>query len=179
MASRSPPPAAIDTSTQAALKQAGFELVVETCLGQVRKVFGDFALHSFPSSLNARKLWGTNGRATQVASLPAYDRSKCLKRRRVGIAQVASGRIAVPFDGLTAAPLGISETPRRLRGGVAIEVRSGSVPSLAGVESVSMNVAFRTMGFTYASKKSDLLPSAPRRGSASGPGHRDPFVRSR
>ena len=68
---------------------------------QVRKVFGDFALHSFPSSLNARKLWGTNGRATsQVASLPAYDRSKCPKRRRVGIAQVASGRIAVPFDGL-------------------------------------------------------------------------------
>ena len=104
---------------------------------QVRKVFGDFALHSFPSSLNARKLWGTNGRATQVASLPAYDRSNVLsvdESDRPG----RIGRIAVPFDGLTAAPLGISETPRRLRGGVAIEVTSGSVPSLAGVESVSM-----------------------------------------
>ena len=57
---------------------------------------------------------------------------------RCGFAQLASRTVGVPFVGLIAAAVALSELLRRLQGGVACELVAGSTVALQDVEAVSM-----------------------------------------
>jgi hypothetical protein len=127
----------VDNSlARATLEQAGFGLVVETGLGAGPHAFRNFSLHAFPSSLNATRLWSgdvaTN--AGDVLKMPAYERSKHPGLDECGLAQLASRTVGVPFVGLTAAAFAIAELLRRLHGGPALELVSGSTAALEDVE---------------------------------------------
>jgi hypothetical protein len=127
----------VDNSlARASLEQAGFELVVETGLGAGPQAFRNFSLHSFPSSLNAAELWSSDDlrNANSVLNMPAYAPSKHPELDECGLVQLASRTVGVPFVGLTAGAFAIAELLRRLHGGPAIEVLSGSVAALEDVE---------------------------------------------
>jgi len=125
-----------NAATRASLEEAGFELVVETGLGAGAQGFRNFSLHTFPSSLRAAKLWSAHdlSNTTNVLNMPAYDRSKHPDLDECGLAQLASRTVGVPFVGLTAGALAIAELLRRLHGGLAIELVSGSMAALEDVE---------------------------------------------
>lgn len=122
------------------LEEAGFDLVVESGLGAGPGGFRNFSLHSFPSSLCAKDLWrpraGTD--VADVSNMPAYEELRKSGADRCGLAQLASRTIGVPFVGLTAGLLVISELLRRLHGGPSLELVSGSLLSLTDLEAISM-----------------------------------------
>jgi hypothetical protein len=127
----------VDNShARAALEQADFELVVESGLGAGTNSFKNFSLHTFPSSLSAAKLWsiGNGAPVPDVRSMPAYDPSRHSQLDECGLAQLASRTVGIPFVGLTAAALAIAELLRRLHGGPALELISGSMSALEDIE---------------------------------------------
>lgn len=115
---------------RAALEDAGFELVVEAGLGGGTQGFRNFSLHCFPGPKRAGAIWAgaaAAAAAPDVSAMPAY---KAMKEKGVdgcGLTQIASRTIGVPFVGLTAAILAVGEVLRRLHGGGAMEVVSGSL----------------------------------------------------
>lgn len=121
---------------RASLEHAGFGLVVETGLGAGSQAFRNFSLHTFPSSLIAAQIWGDDFAAAgpDVSHMPAYQASNHPRLDECGLAQLASRTVGVPFVGLTAAALAIAELLRRLHGGPALELVSGSVAALEDVE---------------------------------------------
>lgn len=130
----------VDNSlARASLERAGFELVVETGLGAGPQAFRNFSLHSFPSSRKAAQLWSTDDfrNTTNVLNMPAYEPSKHPELDECGLTELASRAVGVPFVGLAAGAFAIAELLRRLHGGPAIELVSGSVAALEDVE-VSM-----------------------------------------
>lgn len=123
---------------RAALEKAGFGLVVEAGLGGGPQAFRSFSLHTFPSSRSAEEIWSRQvGQGDQdVEDMPAY---RALKRQgldRCGLTQLASRTVGVPFVGMIAACLVLSELIRRLHGGPAYELMSSSVAALEDVEGV-------------------------------------------
>jgi hypothetical protein len=118
------------------LEKAGFGLVVEAGLGAGPQAFRNFSLHSFPSSLSAAQIWANDEalRDSDVSKMPAYQASKHPGLDECGLAQLASRTVGVPFVGLTAAAFAIAELLRRLHGGPALELLSGSVAALEDVE---------------------------------------------
>ena len=127
----------VDNShARAALEEADFELVVESGLGAGTSSFKNFSLHTFPSSLSAAKLWSTESGALvpDVRSMPAYDPSMHSHLDECGLAQLASRTVGIPFVALTAAALAIAELLRRLHGGPALELISGSMSALEDIE---------------------------------------------
>jgi hypothetical protein len=56
-----------------------------------------------------------------------------------GLAQLASRTVGVPFVGVIAACLVFAELLRRLNGGKAFELLSGSVAALEDIESISIS----------------------------------------
>jgi len=121
---------------RASLEQAGFGLVVESGLGSGPQAFRNFSLHTFPSSFTAAQLWAkdTTIDGPDVLTLPAYQASKHPRLDECGLAQLASRTVGVPFVGLTAGAFAIAELLRRLHGGPALELVSGSVAMLEDVE---------------------------------------------
>lgn len=119
-----------------ALENAGFDLVVEAGLGAGTQGFRNFSLHSFPGPKRASAIWGGPAKAAppDVSAMPAYQDLKKKGVDGCGIAQLASRTIGVPFVGLTAAILAIGELLRRLHGGAAMEVVSGSLHALDDIE---------------------------------------------
>ena len=132
----------VDNSlARAALEEAGFGLVVETGLGAGPQAFRNFSLHAFPSSLNAARLWAGNvsSIASDVLKMPAYEPSKHPTLDECGLAQLASRTVGVPFVGLTAACFAVAELLRRLHGGHALELVSGSTAALEDIEISAMD----------------------------------------
>jgi hypothetical protein len=123
---------------RASLESAAFDLVVESGLGAGPDGFRNFSMHSFPGPRRADRIWSANDRssAPDVAHLPAYTKLGRDGLDECGLAQLASRTVGVPFVGLIAAGLVISELLRRLHGGRAQAVISGSVAALADVEVV-------------------------------------------
>lgn len=121
---------------RAALEDAGFALVVEAGLGAGPQGFRNFSLHGFPGPKRASAIWGGTAKAVapDVSAMPAYQELKNKGIDRCGVAQLASRSIGVPFVGLTAAILAVGELLRRLHGGGAMEVVSGSLHALEDVE---------------------------------------------
>jgi hypothetical protein len=69
--------------------------------------------------------------------MPAYQAIKRQGVDECGLAQLASRTVGVPFVGLIAAVLVVSELLRRLHGGIGLELVSGSVAALRDIETVS------------------------------------------
>ncbi|MCC6393518.1 MAG: hypothetical protein IT167_23155 [Bryobacterales bacterium] len=132
---------------RASLEQAGFGLIVETGLGSGPQSFKNFSLHTFPGSLRAEKLWSAANPA-DLPDTPAYTPSRLPGLDRCGITQLASRTVGVPFVGLIAGVLGISELLRRLHGGVALELASGSISALEDIEIITASGRVYEYGFS-------------------------------
>jgi hypothetical protein len=126
---------------RAALGKAGFGLVVETGLGGGPEAFRSLAMHTFPSSRSPEELWSRQVGMTdeQFENRPAYQALKSSGLDSCGVAQLASRTVAVPFVGMIAGCLAVSEILRRLNGGCAYEVVAGSLASLSDWDSVPMS----------------------------------------
>jgi hypothetical protein len=127
----------VDNATaRAALEDAGFDLIIESGLGAGPQSFRNFAMHTFPGPRRAIDLWPTtlSAEGPNVSHMPAYADLKEKGIDACGLAQLASRTVGVPFVGLVAAALAISELLRRLNGGMACEVIAGSVTCFDDVE---------------------------------------------
>ena len=125
---------------RAALEKPGFGLVVEAGLGAGPEAFRSISVHTFPSSQSAEEIWARQvGQANErVESMPAYQALKVGGMDTCGLAQLASRTVGVPFVGLGAACLVLSELLRRLHGGRALELASGSLAALDDFETIAM-----------------------------------------
>jgi hypothetical protein len=138
---------------RAALGKPGFGLVVEAGLGGGPEAFRSLSIHTFPSSRDPEEIWSRQvGQATEnVECMPAYQVLKSKGMDTCGLAQLASRTVAVPFVGLVASCLVISELLRRLNGGTALELVGGSVAALGDIETVSMSNMPYAFGHVAAS----------------------------
>lgn len=141
---------------RAALEKAGFGLVVETGLGAGPDGFRAFALHSFPSGLKAEALWreSTSSSSRDVTNMPAYQSLKKQGVDACGLTQLASRSVGVPYVGVTAAALGLSELLRRLHGGWSYQSVAGSLLDPEGIEVVGLPASPYAFGHVPAA--SDL-----------------------
>lgn len=126
-------------NARAALEHPGFGLVVEAGLGAGPEAFRSLSLHSFPGSQRAEDIWGgdTAPATHNVENLPAYEVMRQAGTDACGLTQLASRTVGVPFVGLTAGVMVVSELLRRLHGGAAFEVLAGSALALEAVEGVA------------------------------------------
>lgn len=126
--------------TRVDLGGAKFELVVEAGLGAGPGGFRNFSLHTFPSSRRPDQIWRRDdtGVAFDISSVPAYSALRESGLDSCGLAQLASRTVGVPFVGLIAAALAISEFLRRLHGAGGVEIASGSALNLDDIECVRL-----------------------------------------
>ncbi|WP_052699424.1 hypothetical protein [Hyphomicrobium sp. 99] len=126
--------------SRASLERAGFGLVVEAGLGGGPEGFRAFAMHTFPSALNADRLWSQDKvpGGPNVSDQPAYQALKAKGLDTCGLAQLASRSVGVPFVGLVAAAFALSELLRRLNGGRSYQSIAGSLVDPDGIEAVTM-----------------------------------------
>lgn len=128
-----------NAEARAALENAGFGLVVEAGLGAGLDSFRSIGLHTFPASRSAGSIWGRQiGQGNEVfRTAPAYTSLAEGGMDECGIVRLASRTIAVPFVGLIAGCLAMSELLRRLHAGVFVEVLSVSTLALSDAELVT------------------------------------------
>lgn len=121
---------------RSALERAGFELVIESGLGAGPQSFRNFSMHSFPGPRQAAQIWHAKDDTAgpEVSDQPAYSDLRERGMDACGLAQLASRTVGVPFVGLFAGALVIGELMRRLHGGQALAVVSGSTATLADLE---------------------------------------------
>jgi hypothetical protein len=126
--------------TRADLGSAKFELVVEAGLGAGPGGFRNFSLHTFPSSRRPDQIWRREdvGSALDVSSMPAYCALRESGLDTCGLTQLASRTVGVPFVGLIAAALAVSEPLRRLHGAGGVEIASGSALNLDDIDCVRL-----------------------------------------
>jgi hypothetical protein len=139
---------------RAALENAGFDLIIESGLGAGPQSFRNFAMHAFPGARRAKDLWPTtlSTGAPDVSHMPAYTALKEKGVDACGLAQLASRTVGVPFVGLFAAALVVSEVLRRLNGGGALDVISGSITCLGDVDVGMGNAPVFDHGFVPVSR---------------------------
>lgn len=121
---------------RAALEDAGFDFIIEVGLGAGPEAFRSFAMHTFPATRRAREMWSRDvGQGeTGPENMPAYQQLKVAGMDTCGLTQLASRTVGIPFVGLIAGCLVISEVLRRLNGGDALEFAAGSVFALSDIE---------------------------------------------
>lgn len=130
------------------LEGAGFGLVVEAGLGAGPGGFRDISQHVFPGSRSAAVIWsGSTVIPPEIQEMPAYRAMKRGGMDQCGVARLAARTVAVPFVGLTAACLVVSELLRRLHGGEALELASLSLLSVDDAETVPMESSPYDFGF--------------------------------
>jgi hypothetical protein len=97
-------------------------------------------MHTFPATRRAREMWSRHIGESEAApeTMPAYQRLKAAGMDSCGLTQLASRTVGVPFVGLIAGCLVVSELLRRLHGGTALEFASGSVLALDDLETESI-----------------------------------------
>jgi hypothetical protein len=146
---------------RAALEKPGFGLVIEAGLGGGPEAFRSISIHTFPASRSAEEIWarqvGQGGQSPE--HMPAYQALKKDGMDSCGLAQLASRTVGVPFVGVVAACLVIAELLRRLNGGSALELVSGSVAALEDVETVSTSCGPYAFGHLPALEPSGALQS--------------------
>lgn len=132
-----------------ALEDAGFDLVVEAGLGAGPEAFRSMAMHTFPASRTAKEIWSRQVGDAAVSSehMPAYQKLKSAGMDSCGLTQLASRTVGVPFVGLIAACLVVSELLRRLHGGIALEFAAGSVLCLDDLETGAAETGPCAFGF--------------------------------
>jgi hypothetical protein len=141
-----------NAAARAALEDAGFDLIIESGLGAGPQSFRNFAVHTFPGPRRATELWPTtlSAEGPDVSHMPAYADLKQKGVDACGLAQLASRTVGVPFVGLVAAALVISELLRRLNGGAPYEVVAGSVTCLGDLEACAGASQVYEFGFCCA-----------------------------
>ena len=114
---------------RSALDEVGFELIVEAGLGAGPQAFRSISMHTFPASRSAASTWSRQAALAPdtYEDQPAYQALREAGMDPCGLAQLASRTVGVPFVGLIAGCLSISELLRRLNGGTALEFVAGSV----------------------------------------------------
>jgi hypothetical protein len=127
---------------RASLGKAGFDLIVEAGLGGGPDGFRNFSMHSFPASRTPEEIWPSHvqSRIPDVSDRPAYAALKNSGLDACGLVQLASRTVGVPFVGLIAAAVAVSEPLRRLHGANGIELVSGSAAALSDLEAVGLGV---------------------------------------
>jgi hypothetical protein len=83
--------------------------------------------------------------------MPAYQALKDEGGDTCGLALLASRAVGVPFVGLIAASLAISELLRRLHGGAAFEFAAGSAIALDDLETGPSGATAYCHGYTCVS----------------------------
>ena len=153
---------------RAALEKPGFGLVIEAGLGGGPEAFRSISVHTFPASRSAEEIWSRQvGQGDKSPEdMPAYQALKTGGMDSCGVAQLASRTVGVPFVGVIAACLVIAELLRRLNGGSALELLSGSVAALEDFETISISSAPYAFGHLLAAEGPIALQS-PRVGKAS------------
>jgi hypothetical protein len=121
---------------RAALGSAGFDLIVEAGLGAGPQAFRSISMHTFPATRSAAEIWSRQSALPpeNYEDQPAYRVLRDAGMDSCGLAQLASRTVGVPFVGLIAGCLVISELLRRLNGGITLEFASGSVAALEDFE---------------------------------------------
>ena len=137
---------------RAALEKPGFDLVVEAGLGAGPQAFRSFSMHTFPASRSAEQLWSRQVAETDgnFEDQPAYQSLRREGMDQCGLAQLASRTVGVPFVGLIAAAIAVSEPLRRLHGGTPLELASGSAAALEDVEAVTIPATPYPGGYVQA-----------------------------
>lgn len=125
---------------RSALDKAGFSLVVEAGLGAGPQGFRNFTIHTLPATRTADQIWShlVGADLLDVSDRPAYQALKRAGLDACGLTQLASRTVGAPFVGLIAAGFTIAELLRRLHGGTAAEMLSGSVAALDNIELVAI-----------------------------------------
>jgi hypothetical protein len=146
---------------RAALDEAGFGLIVEAGLGAGPQAFRSLSIHTFPASRSASEIWSRQvGEGPDTSeNMPAYQHLKRAGMDSCGLTQLASRTVGVPFVGLIAACLVFSELLRRLNGGVAFELLSGSAAALEDIETVPLPA--ETYAFGHVSTGLQHAPMQP------------------
>ena len=122
-------------NTRLHLDRAGFGLVVEAGLGAGPGAFRSISMHTFPGPRSPAEIWGWQQSTVDASHMmPAYEALKEAGMDDCGLTRLASRSVGVPFVGLTAGCLVISELLRRLHGGTHVEQLSTSVLALSDVE---------------------------------------------
>lgn len=121
--------------TRLSLDRARFDLVIEAGLGAGPEAFRSVAMHTFPGPRAPAEIWGRHEESENSRrAMPAYRALKEAGMEECGLTRLASRSVGVPFVGLTAGCLVVSELLRRLHGGVHIEQLSTSLLALDDVE---------------------------------------------
>ncbi len=141
-----------NAAARADLDCAKFEFIVEAGLGGGPGGFRNFSIHTFPSARRPNQIWKREAEesAVDVSSMPAYGALRKSGLEGCGLAQLASRTVGVPFVGLIAAALALSELLRRLHGGDGVEFASGSVLNLDDVECARLPFTPYAFGHTAA-----------------------------
>ena len=118
------------------LEDAGFSTIIEAGLGAGPEAFRSIAMHTFPGMRSAKDLWSrqVGGSSNSFENMPAYQSLKDAGMDSCGLTQLASRTVGVPFVGVIAGSLVISELLRRLHGGTPLEFATGSVLALEDIE---------------------------------------------
>jgi hypothetical protein len=137
---------------RSALDQAGFPLIVEAGLGGGPQAFRSLGIHTFPSSRTAAEIWAKQVALadTSTEDMPAYQALKKSGIDACGLTHLASRTVGVPFVGLIAACLAMSELLRRLHGGKAFEFIAGSTATLQDIEFGTLHAPPYAHGYTRA-----------------------------
>jgi hypothetical protein len=106
-------------------------------------------MHTFPGSRSAAGIWSrqVSLAAHNYEDQPAYRALKEAGMDPCGLARLASCTVGVPFGGLIAGRLVISELLRRLNGGAALEFASGSAAALEDLECGTLEAPPYAAGF--------------------------------
>jgi hypothetical protein len=124
-----------NANTRLHLDRAGFDLVVEAGLGAGPGAFRSISMHTFPGPRSPVQIWGRHQSTPDASQLmPAYEALKEAGMDECGLTRLASRSVGVPFVGLMAGCLVISEIFRRLHGGIHVEQLSTSVLAPSDVE---------------------------------------------
>lgn len=144
---------------RAALDDSGFDLIVEAGLGAGPQAFRSISMHTFPASRSAAEIWSRQVAlaADNYESQPAYRALREAGMEPCGLAQLASRTVGVPFVGLIAGCLVISELLRRLNGGIALEFASGSAAALEYLESGPLQASSYACGHVLAREQATRL----------------------
>ena len=142
-----------NADARTALDKAGFDLVVEAGLGAGPQAFRSISMHTFPAERTAAEVWSgrTDSATDGIQDMPAY---RALERDGIddcGLTQLSSRTVGVPFVGVVAGCLVISELLRRLHGGGAAEIISTSAAALGDIEFVGAEPAPFDSGFVTTS----------------------------
>jgi hypothetical protein len=130
-----------NAEARATLEYPHFDLVVDAGLGAGPREYLAMRLHTFPGPVTARTRWGEasssrTADAKAVATTTAYQGLAAHGLDDCGLLEIASRTVGVPFVGVIAATLALTEIVRRLNQGPGLGVLDLNLRDLSATEGV-------------------------------------------